>query len=325
MGLATQLRHKLATDPFFRARLRMTALFVGFSTITFLLGSMLNDELMHETLGTVLVDPAVTAQEALDRVEWVRWFMRALYVVVFSVGTYVLMSVVLQPVKESVESQRRFIANISHELRTPLALAKAQAEVALRPRLFSPERAADALKRTLEEINRVSRIIEFLLVMSDFTGQKARDSRQEVRLEDVVAAVVARSERMITESGTRLTTTLAAADASITGNPVALEKMLLNLVRNSAAYTPAGGSIDIALEKAPEGLIRLSVADTGSGMSAADAKRALEPFFRGKNARPGGTGLGLSIVREVAALHNASVRIVTKEGTGSTVIVEFLA
>lgn len=325
MAWGTRLRHKFAADPLFRARLRMTLYYVAFCSLIFFLVSLFTDRMAHEVILEALTHPGtLTPEDVLQRIDTIRWGSRLVYVIALTLGTYVLMGIALRPVRDSIESERRFIASISHELRTPLTLAKAETEMLLKKsELLDLPRAIEGLKRNLEEIGNISRIIQFLLVLSDFSDRKTTAIRQDVRLADTISTVTGHAEHLLEEKGVTLETHLSAPAASVKGNPVALDKMLLNLVRNAITYSAPGDTVTIELLRSERGNPLLSVRDRGTGMSAYDSVHVFEPFYRGKNARPGGTGLGLSLVREVVQMHKARIQVKSVLGKGTEFTVEF--
>ncbi len=324
MAWGTQLKRKLGRDAFLRARLRLTVYFVAFCVIMFFTGSMIIDHVTHGIMLEAFQNPSVLPpEEALSQIDHIRWGIRLFYILGFAIGAYFLMGFALRPVRDAVESERRFIANISHELRTPLTLAKTETELLLKKPGLELPRAVEGLKRNLEDIGHLSRIIQFLLVLSDFNGQKAASAFQTVALADVIREAAVHSKRPLEEKRITLQVSMPNTGMSILGNPVALEKMLLNLVRNAATYSAEGSTITITAEESQKGALVLAVADEGVGMNAQDLEKIFEPFYRGMNAHPGGTGLGLTIVREVARLHGARIDAKSAEGKGTTFTITF--
>ncbi len=325
MAWGIRLRNKITNDPFLAGRLRMTFYYLAFCTVVFWSGSFLVDHYAHTVLLQAFADPAARSpEEVMALIDESRMKIRIFYVIVFSLGAYVLMGEALRPVREALESERRFIANVSHELRTPLTLAKAETEVLLKkPELLDLTRATAALRKNLTEIDHVSRIIQFLLVLSDFNGQKGTTTKQQVPLSQIVRAAEAQSARLLNEKKVRLLTAVPEGDTRVRGNAIALEKLLLNLVRNAAIYSPEGSTIEVSVARTGSGKLLLAVRDYGIGIPASEHKHIFKPFYRGMNASPGGTGLGLAIVQEVVRLHNARIRVDSVEGKGSTFTIEF--
>ncbi len=114
----------------------------------------------------------------------------------------------------------------------------------------------------------------------------------------------------------------------IAGVPTELQSALSNLISNALRYTPAGGTITVAWERAHDGAVRFSVRDTGPGIAPEHIPRLTERFYRVDRSRSretGGTGLGLAIVKHVLQRHGASLDITSELGKGSTFSVTFPA
>jgi signal transduction histidine kinase len=107
-------------------------------------------------------------------------------------------------------------------------------------------------------------------------------------------------------------------------DPDPIQQLVLNLVSNALAATPAGGRVTVAVSvtsDGPRASLQLSVDDTGSGMSPELVQQAFEPFFTTR-AGEGGTGLGLSVVRNIVEAHAGTVRLDSEPGRGTHVHIE---
>ena len=120
-------------------------------------------------------------------------------------------------------------------------------------------------------------------------------------------------------------------DIGIQANALLLHELMVNLLDNAIRYTPPGGHVILRVRAAsaagqPTGAL-LEVEDDGPGIAEAERERVFEPFYRAgatQHVNPGGTGLGLSIVREIAAMHRASVTLATPlRGNGLVVRIAF--
>jgi signal transduction histidine kinase len=118
-----------------------------------------------------------------------------------------------------------------------------------------------------------------------------------------------------------------AAPLPVSGDPVRLGQIFENLLSNAVKYTPDDGCVDVVLESVDD-LVRLSVRDTGIGISADDQDRLFEEFFRSADpearSRPG-TGLGLAIVARVVERAGGTITVQSARGAGSTFLVELPA
>jgi heavy metal sensor kinase len=211
---------------------------------------------------------------------------------------------------------RRFAADAAHELRTPLTALQGSIEVALRAER-NPEEYRRVLASSLEDIGRLRRVAEDLLLLSRATAG-LEVSREVVDLEPLVLEVLDLGVQL----GQRAGVTVRAkelAPLAVRGEEVALRRALTNLVENAVKYTPPGGAVELALARA-DGWAEVSVTDTGIGIAAGDTERIFEPFVRLDAARArdtGGSGLGLAIARSIAAAHGGAISVRSVPGSGS--------
>jgi len=215
---------------------------------------------------------------------------------------------------------RRFTADAAHELRTPLTVLKGGIEVALRAERSGDEYRS-VLASSLEEVERVSRLAEDLLLLSRLTAG-VEGERTRVDLEPIVLEVFDLGSRLARETGVSLR--LAGAEpAAVIGQPRSLWRALMNLVDNAVKYTPAGGKVELTLTRR-DGRAELSVQDTGPGIDPAQLGRIFQPFVRLDDARArvqGGAGLGLAIARSIVVAHGGVLDVESTPGAGSRFII----
>ena len=215
-----------------------------------------------------------------------------------------------------------FVANVSHELRTPLTAIKGFAETLLSSGFADRERALHFVSIIDRQAERLSRLIDDLLILSDLELGKMPVRRRLVALEPIVREV----EDLLAEPARRGGVTLhvdVAPELRVEGDPDRLTQVVSNLLDNAIKYTPSGGRVSI-VARADGGSVELSVADTGAGIPAEDLPRLAERFYRVDKARIrelGGTGLGLSIVKHIVQAHGGTLRFASRVGTGTTVTV----
>ncbi len=198
----------------------------------------------------------------------------------------------LRRLESGIERERQFVADASHELRTPLALLRAELELARR-RERSPEELRAALDSAAEEVDRLSRLAEDLLVLARLDDGRVPLRREPIVLRELLDSVARRFDRDIA---------VAAPDGeSVLGDRLRLEQALGNLVDNAIRH----GTGDVRIEAAfRDGVVALSVTDEGPGLSTELLPTAFERFTRGDAARErGGAGLGLAIVDAIARAH----------------------
>jgi two-component system OmpR family sensor kinase len=203
-------------------------------------------------------------------------------------------NITLQRLEDSFVTLERFVADASHELRTPLTTLRSVGEVGLK-RGRTVEEYREIIGSMLEEAQRLQQLINRLLELAQAEGGARLAQAQAVRL-DALVADCAGELRAVAEFNEQRIEVRTEPCATLT-DPVILRQALQNLVDNALRYSPAGGTVTIAVETAPRGIL-ISVRDHGPGIPPEDLARVGSRFFRaGDQPRPGGFGLGLAITR----------------------------
>jgi len=227
---------------------------------------------------------------------------------------------------EKLETMRRdFVANVSHELKTPLTVVNGFIETLLDglPEL-SPDEARQFLTLVHEQAQRMQRLIEDLLTLSALETGRPPPSEESVALDELLAEVA--DEARALSSGRHHIGLAGVCGDKLLGSRIELRSALGNLVSNAVRYTPAGGSIQIAWQRAAEGGGAFSVSDSGIGIESQHVPRLTERFYRvdrGRSRESGGTGLGLAIVKHALTRHQAVLEIISEPGHGSTFTARF--
>ncbi|HNW43306.1 MAG TPA: ATP-binding protein [Elusimicrobiales bacterium] len=219
-----------------------------------------------------------------------------------------------------LEAMRRdFVANVSHELKTPLTAIRGCAETLLGGALEDKEHGPGFARSIFEQAVRLDNLVDDLLKISYAESGRVALEKTAVDLKALtdetargLAAILAKKKVSVVN--------LVAAGLTAGADRDKLAQVLINLLDNAAKYNKEGGEIKISAA-AENGGMKISVADTGSGIPAAHLPRIFERFYRVDKARSrelGGTGLGLSIVKHIVELHGGSVGVESSEGRGST-------
>ena len=230
-----------------------------------------------------------------------------------------------------------FVANVSHELRTPLTAIKGYAETLLNGALNDPPMVTRFLAIIDRHSERLSRLIDDLLTLSDLELGKTELRRDRLVLGQLIDEVFELVKDKAASGQVRLSAALPESLPSLSGDPDRLHQVLLNLVDNGVKYTPAGGRVTVTARvaaassvsggngdgsgQADHGWMEVAVADTGCGIPAADIPRLTQRFYRVDRARSrelGGTGLGLAIVKHIVQAHGGFLHIESQLDRGPT-------
>lgn len=220
---------------------------------------------------------------------------------------------------EQVELQRReLVANVSHELRTPIAALRARLE-----NLADGVEAldADAVGAMLKATERLSRLVDQLLELSQFESGAVRIDLQRFRVAETVDDAVTEVAPV-----TNCVRIVAEVEPALTGlgDPGRIHEVLTNLLTNAVRHSPAGGEVQVRAASNPDG-IRIEVSDEGAGVPAQDIERIFDRFYRVDAARGtggGGAGLGLAIARSIVELHGGSIRAQARQPTGCRIVLD---
>ncbi|MGH2830008.1 MAG: sensor histidine kinase [Actinomycetota bacterium] len=225
--------------------------------------------------------------------------------------------------ERTLEGQRRFLADASHELRTPLTTMRGNLEVIARSSRMSKEDLRAALEDSIEEAERMTRLVEDLLALARADAAEAPVIAEPVALAQVTRDAIelaATADQAEGGDGPRVNFR-PAEDVIVDGSPDLLRRLVTNLVENAIKYTPAQGRIDVAVAR-ENGWAVLTVADTGIGMSDEELEHAFDRFWRSDRSRgERGSGLGLAIARSVVEDHGGAIAATSEPGEGTTMTV----
>ena len=234
---------------------------------------------------------------------------------------YLLARLTLAPTRNALESQKIFIGNVAHELRTPLSIIKTNTEVTLFDESL-PQDARDTLTSTVEELDRISDIINNLLSLNVLVRPE-KIAFGNVDISVVVDRVLAHLSGFTQRKNIQISVEKSEY-ATVWGNLTALEQIVMNVMKNAANYTPEGGTIKAHVTPDYRGHIVVTIEDSGIGIREQDLLHIFEPFYRADTSRTrgsGGSGLGLAIVSELVKLHRGSITIKSSPGHGTSVAI----
>lgn len=220
--------------------------------------------------------------------------------------------------RDADQRKDEFLATLAHELRNPLAAISNAAQFLVRAER-DPQRL-EMLNVANRQVGHLSHMIDGLLDVSRLTRGVASIQRASMDLRETVERAVA-SMRMARRLDRHVVDlTLCAEPLDIDADEARIEQIITNLVDNAAKFTPAGGRIEIAVERHGE-VAEVRVHDEGPGIPPQFLPHVFELFAqapRPLDRTSGGLGIGLAVVRELAHLHGGRVRAESAEGRGST-------
>jgi len=218
----------------------------------------------------------------------------------------------LDQIEKLIESTRNTGNAIAHDLRSPLSRLRNRLEIALSEPM-SKESAEATLSETVEEVDRVlgtfNAILRLARLEAGAEGERIRMDVSELaeELAELFEPACDEAEQSFESQITKHLTVLGDRDL--------IGQALSNLLDNAIKYTPAGGTISLTVARGPDGMVDLTVVDTGPGVPAEARDRVVQRFQRMDSARTQpGSGLGLALVDSVAEMHGG--QLILADGSG---------
>ncbi len=227
----------------------------------------------------------------------------------------------LARLEESFARTKRFSVDVSHELRTPLTVLRGNTEIGLMC-AKEPEEFRSILQSNLDEIHRMSDIIENLLELTRADEGKLSLVMEEVDLSVILRELIAQTKPHA-EDKEIILSWIGIGGLCVWGDRKRLRQLFGTLLDNAIRYTPSGGNVHVTLEESA-GRAEISVRDSGVGIAPEDLPRIFDRFYRvdeARNRAHGGIGLGLSLAKSFAEAHGGNIMVESVLGEGSLFVV----
>ena len=235
-------------------------------------------------------------------------------------GTWIVLEDVTE-LRRLQQIRAEFIDNLSHELRTPLTTVSLLAETLARDAEGAdvPPRMRERIAKVEVETGHLVQMVNELLDLARIEGGTEIRLADDVDLGLLASASTDRLRLFAERQGVELAVEVDPAAPPVRGDEERLGQVIVNLVHNAVKFSPGGGVVTVDV-RADAGDVVVSVTDHGIGISATDAARIFERFYKADRARVrgGGTGLGLAIARHVVERHGGRIWVESEEGQGST-------
>ncbi len=229
----------------------------------------------------------------------------------------------LDRLEDAVLREKQFTADASHELRTPLSALKGTLEVLLRKQR-EPEQYIEKIHYGLSEVNRMTVLVEHLLLLARYEAGTIPVNLQMIQIEEMVHALAVRLSERLDENQVSLKINIPA-EVEVFSDRFMLEQILENLATNAIKFSNPGGEVEISFRNdqlEPLLLIR----DQGIGMTPQQISQIFERFYRADESRNfavKGNGLGMAIVKRFADILHLKINISSEPGSGTLVEVVF--
>jgi len=224
--------------------------------------------------------------------------------------------------EKNEQERREFVSNVSHELRTPLTSMRSYIEALSEGAWKDPEIAPNFLKVTLDETDRMIRMINDLLSLSRMDSGNSQLQLEYINFNEMVNFVLDRFDMMVTNESKKylIRREFTKRELWVEVDTDKMIQVIDNIMNNAIKYSPDGGIITVKLMETHNNIV-LSINDQGLGIPKKDLTKIFDRFYRVDKARArqqGGTGLGLAISREVIKAHGGAIWAESRENRGST-------
>jgi heavy metal sensor kinase len=226
------------------------------------------------------------------------------------------LNAMLERLQAAVEQKRRFVGDASHELRSPLAVMRTELDVTLTDPSLPPA-AREALASVDEEVTRMSRLVDDLLVLARIDEGGLPLLLGRIDLREVAENAVSSMRVLAGARGIELS--LEGSPAPTEADAARIEQVIVNLVGNAVKFTGLSGKVGVEVWS-DEGGVGLTVRDTGPGIAPDLLPTIFDRFVRADPARSraeGGSGLGLAICHEIVHAHGGRIWVESEPGRGS--------
>jgi two-component system phosphate regulon sensor histidine kinase PhoR len=265
--------------------------------------------------------PTTQRDTAVNQLAWVMALVAPLVLLGLGFCSYLVSEKATVSIRNNNRMLRQLLADASHELNTPLSIIEAAAE-SQQWKMKNSDVSSRDLDLIISASERMSKIVEDLMLLSSLESPEIQAATGEVRLADVIEPVVALFIPKFERKGIRLNVA-EIPDVAIDGDSSALEKLFANLIENAWRYTDSGG--ETSLKFSQDGhVVRTIVEDTGIGIAEESLPSIFDRFYRVDKSRSresGGAGLGLSIVKAIVQAHHGTIEVKSKVNAGTQLTV----
>jgi two-component system, OmpR family, sensor histidine kinase BaeS len=223
-----------------------------------------------------------------------------------------------EQLEKKEKSRKQLLADVAHELRNPLSIVQGNLEAWL-DGVITP--TPGQIASVYDETVLLNRLITDLRELSLAEAGQLKLHLEQTDIKELIEAEVTAFQPRSQEKEVSISFNIAEGISSLNIDRDRIKQVLHNLLENALRYTSSGGSVSVKAEKDGDRMVRISVADTGSGIDAVDLPNVFDHFYKADKSRHrayGNTGIGLALVKNYVELHGGKVRVESEAGKGST-------
>lgn len=326
-GLVTNLIPNMKKNIFKKARLKLTAYYVGIMFIILIIFSgaliyTINSKI-SENLNDkiIIVDPEDNPLDNVNtEINLYIFYTDGILLVLIAFASYFLAGRTLKPIQDSLDAQKKFSADASHDLRTPLAIIITESEVALQGNINKQKDFKEVVKSNLEEAKKMSGLVNDLLIISRGENENTLNNFVVSDLHNFIEKIVSKMTSQAESKGLKLEVDsykkiLVKIDLNN------FERAISNILQNAIHYTKIG-SIKISLKEESKKAV-IVIKDTGVGINEQDLPHVFDRFYKAEHSRndESGSGLGLPISKQIVEQHQGTIKINSTINVGTIVTI----
>ncbi len=231
----------------------------------------------------------------------------------------------VEKLKVAEQQRRDLVAGISHDLRSPLTSIRGSLEtILLKGNKLSEDEGRRLLETSLRSVSSFQKLVEELFELAKLEAKQVEPAGEPFQLAELAQDVVLKLRPRADEAGISLAVVHPEELPLLIADIGMIERVLTNLIENALSHTPRDGRVRLSI-KHEESRMRITVADTGSGIDSGDLPRIFERFYRADKSwgrRSSGSGLGLAIAKEIVELHGGTIEAESQPGQGAVFRIE---
>ncbi|MFH0772005.1 MAG: ATP-binding protein, partial [Candidatus Omnitrophota bacterium] len=226
----------------------------------------------------------------------------------------------LEKLDKFFSSQQQFINDVSHELRTPLTILKGELEVALK-KVRSQKEYESILHSSLEEMDKINRIIENLLMLARFDNKDVSLEIKPLGLNRLIQNILDDIKILSDQKVIQINFSSEEKNIILEADESQLRRAILNVLDNAIKYTPENGKVFVSFKK-ENNRVELKISDTGTGIAKENLPFIFDRFYRVDKSRDtNGFGLGLSITKSIIEAHKGKIEVASQPNQGTSFVI----
>lgn len=270
----------------------------------------------HMAINSELID------ETSKRIIVMLVFMNGGILIISGLLSYFLAGRTLQPIKDMMDEQNRFIGDASHEIRTPLTSLKSAFEVFLRDKKATVQEAKEIVTESIDEVNKLQSLSDALLQLAQYEKPNGHTKFKKLKLNEVIEEAIQKVKPIAQEK--HVTIFYEKLAVTLEGNIYGLTDLFVILFDNAIKYSAINSTVTVTTRKV-DGTVKVVVQDEGIGIDEEDIPHIFDRFYRADKARTkklgNGYGLGLAIAKKIIQRHKGSITVKNNQKKGVSFVI----